>query len=157
MKRDILVYPHPFLATKAASVARVDDSVLELIDDMFETMYEANGVGLAATQIGVGKRVVVVDVSHIDKKIEPMALINPEIVERQGCVVDSEGCLSVPGVEEDVPRADLVVVRALDPNGEQISFSARGLLSRAVQHEVDHLDGVLFIQRVVTKGTTQRF
>lgn len=148
MLRQILTYPDPFLLRKAASVAVVDERIRELVRDMFETMYSATGVGLAAPQIGVGKRVIVVDVSPVETEIAPLALINPVIVEREGMVEGTEGCLSVPGVEGIVPRAESVLVRALDPQGKPVEMRAEGLLSRALQHEIDHLDGILFIDRI---------
>lgn len=148
MLRQILTYPDPFLLRKAAPVIRVDDRIRELVRDMFETMYAASGVGLAAPQVGVGKRVIIVDVSPVDKEIPPVALVNPEIVERQGLVEGTEGCLSVPGVEGVVPRAESVLVRALDTQGQPVKIRAEGLLARALQHEIDHLDGVLFIDRI---------
>jgi peptide deformylase len=148
MRREILVYPDPFLARKALPVAAVDDRVRALIRDMFETMYAAEGVGLAATQVGVGKRVVVVDVSPVDETIAPVAVVNPEIVERKGSVTGVEGCLSVPGVQGEVCRAETVEVRGKDEEGRPVRILAAGILSRALQHEIDHLDGVLFIDRV---------
>ena len=148
MLRQILTYPDPFLLRKAAPVIRVDDRIRELVRDMFETMYAASGVGLAAPQVGVGKRIIIVDVSPVDKEIAPIALVNPEIVERQGLVEGTEGCLSVPGVEGVVPRAESVLVRALDTQGQPVKIRAEGLLARALQHEIDHLDGVLFIDRI---------
>ena len=148
MRRNILVYPDPFLARKAVPVAAVDDRILTLIRDMFETMYAAEGVGLAAPQVGVGKRVIVLDVSPVDENVPPMAIVNPEIVERKGSVVGEEGCLSVPGVQGEVCRAETVVVRGLDGEGKPSQVQAGGILSRALQHEIDHLDGVLFIDRI---------
>ncbi|MBP2685372.1 MAG: def1 [Deltaproteobacteria bacterium] len=148
MRREILVYPDPFLARKALPVAVVDDRVRALIRDMFETMYAAEGVGLAATQVGVGKRVIVVDVSPVDETIAPVAVVNPEIVEREGSVTGVEGCLSVPGVQGEVCRAETVEVRGKDEQGRPVRIRAAGILSRALQHEIDHLDGVLFIDRV---------
>src|SRR3972149_1010839 len=106
MQRNILIYPDPFLLKKAAPVSRVDDKVRELIRDMFETMRSASGVGLAAPQIGVGKRVIVLDVSPVGEKGPPIALVNPEIVESSGQAEGTEGCLSLPGVEGVVPRAE---------------------------------------------------
>lgn len=156
MLRQILTYPDPFLLRKAAPVARVDDRIRELVRDMFETMYAASGIGLAAPQVGVGKRVIVVDVSPVEKEIAPLALVNPEIVERKGLVEGTEGCLSIPGVEGIVPRAEYVLVRALDPQGQPIQIRAEGLLSRALQHEIDHLDGILFIDRIPAAATTAR-
>lgn len=148
MRREILVYPDPFLARKALPVAVVDDRVRALIRDMFETMYAAEGVGLAATQVGVGKRVIVLDVSPVDETIAPVAVVNPEIVEREGSVTGVEGCLSVPGVQGEVCRAETVEVRGKDEQGRPVRIRAAGILSRALQHEIDHLDGVLFIDRV---------
>ena len=147
MRREILVYPDPFLARKAASVAAVNDRIRVLIRDMFETMYAAEGVGLAATQVGVGKRVIVLDVSPVDETIGPMAVINPEIVFRSGSVMGVEGCLSVPGVQGEVCRAETVEVRGMDEQGNPLRIQAAGILSRALQHEIDHLDGILFIER----------
>jgi len=148
MRREILVYPDPFLARKAVPVAAVDDRIRALIRDMFETMYSAEGVGLAAPQVGVGKRVVVLDVSHLDETIAPLAVINPEIVWRNGSVTSVEGCLSVPGVQGEVCRAETVEVRGMDEQGNPLRIRAAGILSRALQHEIDHLDGVLFIDRL---------
>jgi len=148
MRRDILVYPDPFLARKASPVPVVDDRVRALIRDMFETMYGAEGVGLAAPQVGVGKRVIVVDVSPVDETIAPVAVVNPEIVERTGSATGVEGCLSVPGIQGEVRRAETVVVRGQDEQGKAVRIRADGILSRALQHEIDHLDGVLFIDRI---------
>jgi len=148
VRREILVYPDPFLARKAVSVAAVDDRIRVLIRDMFETMYAAEGVGLAAPQVGVGKRVVVLDVSPVDETIAPMAVVNPEIVSRNGSITGVEGCLSVPGVQGEVCRAETVEVRGVDERGEPLRIRATGILSRALQHEIDHLDGVLFIDRL---------
>lgn len=156
MLRQILTYPDPFLLRKAAPVARVDDRIRELVRDMFETMYAASGIGLAAPQVGVGKRVIVVDVSPVEKEIAPLALVNPEIVERKGLVEGTEGCLSIPGVEGIVPRAEYVLVRALDPQGQPVRIRAEGLLSRALQHEIDHLDGILFIDRIPAAAAPTR-
>src|SRR3989304_5677297 len=148
MRRDILVYPDPFLARKAAPVTAVDDRVRALIRDMFETMYGAEGVGLAAPQVGVGKRVIVVDVSPVDNTIPPVAVVNPEIVERTGSVVAVGGGLGGPGIQGEVRRAETVVVRGRDEQGKAVRVRAGGSLSRARQHEIDHLDGILFIDRI---------
>jgi peptide deformylase len=156
MRRNILVYPDPFLARKAAPVTAVDDRVRTLIRDMFETMYAAEGVGLAAPQVGVGKRVIVLDVSAVDENVPPMAVINPEIVERKGSVAGEEGCLSVPGVQGEVCRAETVVVRGLDGEGKPLQLQAGGILSRALQHEIDHLDGILFIDRISSTAAPAR-
>jgi len=148
MRREILVYPDPFLSRKAVTVAAVDDRIRALIRDMFETMYSAEGVGLAAPQVGVGKRVVVLDVSPVDDAISPVAVVNPEIVSRNGSVTGVEGCLSIPGVQGEVCRAETVEVRGLDEQGNPLRIRAAGILSRALQHEIDHLDGILFIDRL---------
>lgn len=134
----------------------MDDKVRELVRDMFETMHAASGVGLAAPQIGVGRRVIVVDVSPVETESPPLALVNPEIVERSGSVEGMEGCLSVPGVEGMVPRAEFVLVRGLDPQGQPVRIRATGFLARALQHEIDHLDGVLFIDRIPATAATAR-
>ncbi|HEY3489074.1 MAG TPA: peptide deformylase [Candidatus Deferrimicrobiaceae bacterium] len=152
MIRSILTYPDPFLEKKSAPVPSVDSGVRRLIDDMFETMYESHGVGLAAPQIGVGLRVIVVDVSAVEKEHPAFALVNPEIVDRVGRVEDVEGCLSVPGVEGIVARAEEVEVKALDASGDPVRFRARDFLARALQHEIDHLDGVLFISRLAASA-----
>ena len=148
MRREILVYPDPFLVRKAAPVAAVTDRIRTLISDMFQTMYAAEGVGLAATQVGVGKRVVVLDVSPVDETVAPLAVVNPEIVSRDGSVIGVEGCLSVPGVQGEVCRAETVEVRGMDELGNPLRIRAAGILSRALQHEIDHLDGILFIDRL---------
>jgi peptide deformylase len=149
MVRDILVYPDPFLARKASPVTKFDDRLRDLIRDMFETMYESDGIGLAATQVGVGKRVIVVDVSPADETGSPLALVNPEIVGWEGSVVVCmEGCLSVPGVQGEVARPEIVTVAGLDGEGQPVRIKAGGILARALQHEIDHLDGVLFIDRI---------
>lgn len=148
MRREILVYPDPFLARKAVPVPVVDERIRALIRDMFETMYAAEGIGLAATQVGVGKRVVVLDVSPVDETIAPLAVVNPEIVARDGSATAVEGCLSVPGVQGEVCRAETVEVRGMDEQGTPLRIRADGILSRALQHEIDHLDGVLFIDRL---------
>lgn len=153
MLRPIITYPDPFLLRKASAVGKVDEKTRELVLDMFETMYAASGIGLAAPQVGVGKRVIVVDVTPVEKESAPLALINPEIMERMGCVEGTEGCLSIPGVEGVVPRAETVLVRGLDPQGNPFQVRAEGLLARALQHEIDHLDGILFIDRIPAAAT----
>lgn len=139
----ILEFPDDRLRKKAAPVAVVDESIKRLVDDMFETMYAAPGVGLAATQVNVQKRIVVIDVS--EEKNTPVCLINPEIVEKSGSEEMDEGCLSVPGVFEKVTRAETVKVRALDRNGDSFELEADGLLAVCIQHEIDHLEGKLFV------------
>jgi peptide deformylase len=140
---DILHFPDPRLRNKAKPVAVVDDGVRQLIDDLFETMYDAPGIGLAAIQVNVAKRVIVVDVS--EDRDDPIALVNPEIVARDGVEEMDEGCLSVPGVYETVQRAERVRVRALDRDGQPFERDLDGLLAVCVQHEIDHLDGKLFV------------
>jgi peptide deformylase len=139
----ILEFPDPRLRTRAQPVEQVDAALRKLIDDMFETMYAAPGIGLAATQVNVHKRFMVIDVSESRK--EPLVFINPEILERQGVEETEEGCLSVPGVYDKVTRADRIRVRALDRDGKQFEMDADGLLAVCIQHEMDHLDGKLFV------------
>ena len=139
----ILHFPDERLRTVAKPVEQVDDELRSLIDDMFETMYDAPGIGLAATQVNFHKRLVVIDVS--EEKDKPLVLINPEILEKDGEEERDEGCLSVPGIYERVQRADRIKVRALDRNGETFELEADGLLAVCIQHEIDHLDGKLFV------------
>lgn len=140
---NILEYPDPRLRTKALPVERVDDALRRLIDDMFETMYTAPGVGLAATQVDFHRRLLVLDVS--EEKNRPLVLINPEIAERQGEETCQEGCLSVPGIFAEVTRAEHIRVRALDRHGRSFELEADGLLAVCIQHEMDHLEGKLFV------------
>lgn len=140
----ILRFPDPRLHTRARAVDAVDDSIRELVRNMAETMYEAPGIGLAATQVNVHKRVVVIDTS--EDRSQLLVLINPEILQRDGEQVCEEGCLSVPGIYEKVARAEHVRVRALDEHGEAREFDADGLLAVCVQHEIDHLDGKVFVE-----------
>ena len=140
----ILRYPDPRLHTHAQAVESVTDDIRQLVADMAETMYEAPGIGLAATQVNVHRRVVVIDVSEDQSAL--MALINPEILERSGEQVCEEGCLSVPGVYEKVARSERVRVRALNAKGEPFELEAEGLLAVCIQHEIDHLDGKVFVE-----------
>ena len=142
-KLSILEFPDPRLRTVAKPVERVDDTLRRLIDDMFETMYAAPGIGLAATQVDVHLRLLVLDVS--EDKSRPMVFINPEILENEGSQVYQEGCLSVPGIYADVKRADRVLVRALDRDGKSFEIDADGLLAVCIQHEMDHLAGKVFV------------
>jgi peptide deformylase len=142
-KLTILEFPDPRLRKTAAPVAQVDDALRELTDNMFETMYAAPGIGLAATQIDVHRRFLVADVSADNN--EPHVLINPVILEKGGVQVSEEGCLSVPGYYEEVERADHIRVRYQDRNGDEIETEMEGLLAVVVQHEIDHLDGKLFV------------
>ena len=140
----ILHFPDPRLHTKARPVVEVDDRIRTLVRDMAETMYAAPGIGLAATQVDVHERVVVIDVSEDQSGL--LALINPEILERSGEHIGEEGCLSVPGIYDKVKRAERVRVRALDQHGEAIELEADGLLAVCIQHELDHLDGKVFVE-----------
>lgn len=140
---NILHFPDPRLRNVAQPVEQVDDTVRQLVDDMFETMYAAPGIGLAATQVNVARRIVVIDIS--EEKDQPLCLINPELLELDGIEEMEEGCLSVPGVFEQVQRAERVKVAALDPSGKPFEMQADGLLAVCIQHEIDHLDGKLFV------------
>ena len=140
---NILHYPDPRLRNKAKPVDVVDASIRQLADDMLETMYDAPGIGLAAIQVNVQKRVIVIDIS--DDKSDPLILINPEIVSAEGERDFEEGCLSVPEAYESVTRADTIKVRAVNFDGEPYEFDAEGLLATCIQHEIDHLDGKLFV------------
>jgi peptide deformylase len=140
---DILHFPDTRLRNVAKPVAQVDDSVRRLIDDMFETMYAAPGIGLAAVQVNDLRRVIVVDTS--EDRSQALALVNPEIIAKQGEESMDEGCLSVPGVYETVQRAEQIRVRALDRDGNAIERDVDGLLAVCIQHEIDHLDGKLFV------------
>ncbi len=142
-KLSILEFPDPRLRKTASPISTIDDDLRTLIDDMFETMYAAAGIGLAATQVNVHKRLLIADVSA--DQIEPHAFINPEIIEKDGEIVTEEGCLSVPGYYEEVQRAEHIRVRFENRDGEQVEMEAEGLLAVCVQHEVDHLDGKLFV------------
>lgn len=162
-KLTILRYPDPRLHTVAKPVVQVDDRIRRLIDDMFETMYAADGVGLAASQVDVHEQVIVIDTS--ETRDQPLVLINPELLSAsEERVIDDEGCLSVPSIYDKVSRAARVRVRALGREGETVEFDAEGLLSKCVQHEMDHLKGKVFVEylsplkrdRIRTKLLKQR-
>jgi|SRR5680860_65614 len=140
---DILQFPDPRLRHTATPVERVDDKVRQTVGDMFETMYNAPGVGLAAIQVNIRQRIIVIDIS--EEKSQPMCLINAEILAREGSEEMEEGCLSLPGVYETIRRAESVAVRALNQDGEPFEIAADGLLAVCIQHEMDHLNGKLFI------------
>lgn len=140
---EILHFPDPRLRNKARPVERVDDGVRRLVDDMLETMYDAPGIGLAAIQVNVPERVITIDVS--EDRSQPVALINPEILDSRGAVSTEEGCLSVPGIYDLVERAEWIRYRALDLQGAPYETEADGLLAVCIQHEIDHLDGRLFV------------
>lgn len=142
-KLEILHFPDPRLRTVAKPVAVVDAGIVRLIEAMFETMYAAPGIGLAATQVNVHQRLLVLDIS--EDKDQPLVFINPEILSRDGVEEMEEGCLSVPGYYEKVQRAERIKVRALDREGKRFELDADGLLAVCIQHEIDHLDGKLFV------------
>jgi peptide deformylase len=142
-KLEILHFPDPRLRTKALPVDVIDDEIRQIAEDMLETMYDAPGIGLAATQVNVHKRIVVLDVT--EDQSEPLVLINPEILEKRGEESMDEGCLSVPGVYETVTRADWVRVRALNLDGVSLELETDGLKAVCIQHELDHLEGKLFV------------
>ncbi len=164
--RKILIYPDSFLRKKCEPVEEIDGDLLELLDDMADTMYAAPGVGLAAPQVGVDKRIIVVDVlprgekdgeldSEEDDEVEEeydrrglIELINPEIVFSEGEIIGEEGCLSIPGFLSDVKRKGVITVEGYNREGEPVGYEAEELFSRVFQHEIDHLDGVLFIDRL---------
>lgn len=142
----ILEFPDERLRKKAAPVQTVDGKIKKLVDDMLETMYEAKGVGLAATQVNVHQRVVVIDVS--EQKDQPLCLINPEIINKDGVEESEEGCLSVPGFFEKVKRAERIKVKALNKEGKPFELEADDLLAVCIQHELDHLEGKLFVDYI---------
>ncbi|MBK1650351.1 peptide deformylase [Rhabdochromatium marinum] len=156
-KLEILTFPDTRLRQHAAAVESVDDSIRRIVDDMLETMYAAPGIGLAAIQVGIAKRIIVIDVS--ERHDQPVVLINPEILALEGEEEMDEGCLSVPGFYETVRRAERVQVRALNRAGESFELDCDGLLAVCIQHEIDHLEGKLFVdylsnlkrQRIRTK------
>lgn len=148
MIRTILTYPDPELKKRSLPVTVITDKTRELARDMAETMYDAPGVGLAAPQIGVHQRIIVIDVSGKDETPELIVAINPEIVHAEGEAFEEEGCLSVPKFSANVRRHARIVVKALNLDGEEVTFRADDLLSIAFQHEIDHLDGVLFIDHL---------
>lgn len=142
-KLEVLRFPDERLRTVAEPVAEVNDEIRQIIKDMLETMYDENGIGLAATQVDIHKRIVVIDVS--EEGNEPLVLINPEIIAKDGSTISEEGCLSVPQSYAKVDRAEQVTVKALNENGEEYTYEADGLLAICTQHELDHLMGKLFI------------
>jgi peptide deformylase len=165
MIKEILTSEHPVLRQKAKKVKRVDASIQKLIDDMFDSMHDAHGLGLAAPQIGVSARVFVIETTKddVDDTIEAesrekrrrvkysgqrIALVNPEIVKAEGEQIGEEGCLSIPGYVGIVRRAEKVIVKGLNRNGKEVKLTGEGLLARAFQHEIDHLDGILFTDRL---------
>ena len=140
---EILQYPDARLNTPAKRVEKIDAPTRKLIEDMAETMYAANGVGLAATQVDVHKQIIIIDVS--EDKTDLRVFVNPEITRREGVAVNQEGCLSIPGIYDNVERAESVTVTALDRNGSRFTLNASGMLATCIQHEMDHLSGKIFI------------
>ena len=145
---EVVKWPDPVLAKRGETVTVFDAKLKKLTDEMFESMYAAQGIGLAAPQIAISQRITVIDVSFKKNPEEKIVLINPEIVEREGKQVEEEGCLSLPEIREKVSRAEWVKVKAQDVTGEWFEIEGTELLARAMQHEIDHLDGVLFIDRL---------
>ncbi len=148
MVRPIVKYPDPILQRPSEPVSEFNDELRTLVDDMFESMYAAHGIGLAAPQVGVSKRLTVIDLSFQKTPEDKIVLINPEIIVREGKQYGDEGCLSLPDIHEKVSRANRVMVRAQNVEGKWFEIEGDDLLARAFQHEIDHLDGVLFIFRV---------
>jgi peptide deformylase len=146
--REIKKYPEKILKQKASPVKLIDREIQSLIDDMIETMYAAPGVGLAAPQVGVSKRLAVIDISTKGTPMPLLVLINPEVVNKEGAIEFEEGCLSFPDYTAKIERAEKVVVRATDREGKGIEIESEGLLAVALQHEIDHLDGILLIDRI---------
>jgi peptide deformylase len=145
---EILKYPHSVLRKRSEAVSQIDAKVRKLIHDMRETMVEAGGVGLAACQVGVSRRVVVLDVSPMDPQYSFFALINPEIISEEGEIDHEEGCLSVPDCLEKVKRKEKVCVRGLSPEGMEVEIKGDGILAIALQHEIDHINGILILDKV---------
>lgn len=145
---EIKKYPDEVLKKKAETISEINGDLQKLIDNMIETMYNANGVGLAAPQVGVLKRLIVVDTSPRQENQSLIVLINPEITDLEGEILSEEGCLSLPGFTTRLKRKEKVIVKGLDRNGREIEIEATGLLARALQHEIDHLDGILLIDKI---------
>ena len=145
---EIVKYPEPVLERPAEPVTEFNEELRKFVDDMFESMYAAKGIGLAAPQVAVSKRITVIDLSFKEKPADKIVLINPEIILREGKQYEEEGCLSLPDIREKVSRAAKVKVRAQDASGKWFELEGEELLSRAFQHEIDHLDGILFFKRV---------
>lgn len=143
---EILEFPDPRLRTKAKPIKHIDEKICQLVDNMLETMYDAPGIGLAATQVNVHKRLIVIDIS--EDKDQPLVFINPNISNRFGSEESQEGCLSVPEFYETVTRAESIHIKALDRHGKAIDMNCDGLLAVCLQHEVDHLDGKLFVDYI---------
>jgi peptide deformylase len=146
--RNIVKYPDPVLNARAAEVVTIDAEIRSLVSDMVETMHSAPGIGLAANQVGVTRRVAVVDLSVAKNPSDLIILINPQVLSTEGLLVEEEGCLSIPGITELVPRPARVQVQALDLDGKSFRIEGENLMARALLHEIDHLDGILFLDRL---------
>ena len=144
----IVKFPDPVLSTPGKPVTKFTPELVQLVEEMWSSMYAAHGIGLAAPQIGISSRITVIDISFNERPEEKLVLINPEVIERDGKQHEEEGCLSLPEIREKVPRAARVKVRAQDVTGKFFEVEGEDLLSRALQHEIDHLDGILFIDRL---------
>ncbi len=145
---EIRKYPDEVLKKKAQPISNIDGKLQKLIDDMIETMYKSNGIGLAAPQVGVSKRLIVVDTSQRENKSGLIVLVNPEIVMSDGEILSEEGCLSLPGFLTRLKRKEKVLIKGLDREGKEVEIEGEGLLGRALQHEIDHLEGILLIDRI---------
>lgn len=145
---EIRKYPDEILKKKASEITDIDGNVQKLIDDMIETMYKSNGIGLAAPQVGVSKRLIIVDISPREENNSLIVMINPQIVSKEGEVLSEEGCLSLPGFITRLKRSEKIFVKGIDRKGKDIEIETNGLLGRAIQHEIDHLDGILLIDRI---------
>jgi peptide deformylase len=160
--REIRMYPDPVLRKKAAPVKSIDDDLRRLVDDMVDTMYAEPGVGLAAPQIGVSLRLMVTDITVGEQSDALIVLVNPKIVSASGRLIEEEGCLSIPNIRAEIPRAESVEIRGWDLDQQEVSLKGHGYLARAFQHEMDHLDGILIwdrmskIQREVLKNEWKR-
>lgn len=144
----ISIYGDPVLRERATEILKVDDSIIKLVSDMFDTLKQESGLGLAANQVRVLKRVFIVNLSQVKEGETPFAIINPEIVDKSGEIIGEEGCLSIPGIFEEVVRAKRVTFKGLDVSGKEITLQAEDLLARVMQHELDHLNGILFIDHL---------
>ncbi|MCX5800297.1 MAG: peptide deformylase [Candidatus Eisenbacteria bacterium] len=146
--KSVVTYGNPLLKRRAREITEIDDSVRKLAEEMFETMERSRGVGLAAPQVGVPLRVIVLSVPMDDGTRWKCAIVNPELVSKNGKMTSEEGCLSVPGIYEEITRAEEIEVKGLDLEGKEIRVKGKGLLAKAVQHEMDHIDGILIVDRL---------
>jgi len=147
-QRSVVTYGSPFLKRRAAEIREIDDSIKKLAGEMFEALERSRGVGLAAPQIGVPLRLIVLSIPMDDGSRWKCAIVNPELVSRKGRITSEEGCLSVPGIYEEITRAEEVEVKGTDLEGKEVRFKGKGLLAKAAQHEIDHIDGILIVDRL---------